>query len=126
MAFRTRAGLLIDVVKQGKGTSDDGNTARNFFSNPELSVAITGLDKNLITRFGILLQVIASGKRINISEFESYCLKTAELFISLYPWYYMPVSIHKLLIHGSDIIKNAIIPIGQLSEDAQEANHKYF
>lgn len=38
----------------------------------------------------------------------------------------MPVSVHKLLIHGSDIIKNAIVPIGQLSEDAQEANHKYF
>lgn len=38
----------------------------------------------------------------------------------------MPVSIHKLLIHGGEIIKNAIVPIGQLSEDAQEANHKYF
>jgi len=42
------------------------------------------------------------------------------------PWYYIPASIHKLLIHGSDIVKNAIVPIGQLSEDAQEANHKYF
>lgn len=126
MAFRTRTGLLIDVVKQGKGTSNDGNTARKFFSNPELSAAITGLDENLITRFGVLLQTIASGKKINVSEFESYSLKTAELYISLYPWYYMPVSVHKLLIHGSDIIKNAIVPIGQLSEDAQEANHKYF
>lgn len=126
MAFRTRTGLLIDVVKQGKGSFNDGNTARKFFSNPELSAAITGLDKNLITRFGVLLQTIASGKKINISEFESYSLRTAELYISLYPWYYMPVSVHKLLIHGSDIIKNAIVPIGQLSEDTQEANHKYF
>lgn len=38
----------------------------------------------------------------------------------------MPVSVHKLLLHGGDIIEHAIVPIGQLSEDAQEANHKCF
>lgn len=125
-AFRIRLGLLVDVVKQGKGTSNDVNTARKLFANPKLSAIITGLDENLITRFGVLLQAIASGKRINVSKFESYAFETAEIFVSLYSWYYMPVSIHKLLIHGSDIVKNAIVPIGQLSEDAQEANHKYF
>ena len=38
----------------------------------------------------------------------------------------MPASVHKSLIHGSIIIEHAIEPIGQLSEDAQEANHKCF
>jgi len=38
----------------------------------------------------------------------------------------MPASIHKLLIHDSDIVKNVIVSTGQLSEDAQGANHKYF
>lgn len=38
----------------------------------------------------------------------------------------MPVTVHKLLMHGPEIIKNAIVPIGMLSDDAQEANHKYF
>jgi hypothetical protein len=38
----------------------------------------------------------------------------------------MPASVHKLLLHGGDIIEHAIVPIGQLSEDAQEANHKCF
>lgn len=85
-AFRTRTGLLVDFMKQGKGTSNDGNTARKFFANPELSAAITGLDKNLITRFGVLLQAIASGKRIKVSEFESYAFRTAEIFVSLYPY----------------------------------------
>jgi hypothetical protein len=28
--------------------------------------------------------------------------------------------IHKILIHGSEIIKLVILPIGQLSEDAQK------
>jgi len=35
----------------------------------------------------------------------------------------MPALIHKLLIHGSDIVKNAIVPIiGQLFEDAQRGS----
>lgn len=29
--FRQKLGLLIDVVKQGVGNTNDGNTARKFF-----------------------------------------------------------------------------------------------
>lgn len=36
----------------------------------------------------------------------------------------MPTSIHKVLIHGSDVIKVALLPIGQLSEDTLETRHK--
>jgi len=39
--------------------------------------------------------------------------------------HYMPVLMHKLLIHAI-IIKHTIISIDQLSENVQEANHKYF
>ena len=38
----------------------------------------------------------------------------------------MPASVHKLLIHGDEIIKHALLPIGQLSEEAQETKHKDF
>ena len=36
----------------------------------------------------------------------------------------MPSSVHKLLIHGAEIINKALLPIGQLSEEAQETKHK--
>lgn len=36
----------------------------------------------------------------------------------------MPVSVHKVLCHGKDIIASCILPIGQLSEEAQEARNK--
>ncbi|EFN89900.1 hypothetical protein EAI_10666, partial [Harpegnathos saltator] len=78
-AFRTQMFLLIDIVKQGKGTSIDSNTARKFFENSQLSAKITGLDENLIVRFSILLQVIASGKKINSSKFTVFAFQTAEL-----------------------------------------------
>lgn len=38
----------------------------------------------------------------------------------------MSASVHKLLLYGGDIIKHVIVRIGQLSENAQEANHKCF
>lgn len=114
------------MVKQGKGTSNTGNTARKFFNNPSLSAEITGVDKHLIERFGVILKTIASGEKINIPKFKNYCLETATLFVKLYDWFYMPVTVHKILIHGGDIADEALLPIGQLSEEAQEANHKMF
>jgi len=38
-----------------------------------------------------------------------------------YPWFYLPASVHKILIHGTQIFENAILPIGLISEKAQEA-----
>lgn len=36
----------------------------------------------------------------------------------------MPPSIHKVLIHGANIIRVFGLPFGWLSEEAQEANNK--
>lgn len=38
----------------------------------------------------------------------------------------MPSSVHKVLVHGCEIIDFFELPIGQLSEDALEARHKEF
>lgn len=38
----------------------------------------------------------------------------------------MPPTVHKVLVHGADIVKHALVPIGQLSEEAQEARNKEF
>lgn len=36
----------------------------------------------------------------------------------------MPASVHKILLHDADIVQKAIIPIGQLSEEAQKSRNK--
>jgi len=38
----------------------------------------------------------------------------------------MPVSVHKILIHGAEIMQHCLLPIGQLSEEVIEAKHKEF
>ena len=122
--FRIKLGLIVDRPKPGYGSSNDVNTARRFFQNAAISAEITGVDEKLIHRFHVILQVISSGFDIDDEKFKDYCVNTAHLFVALYPWYYMPTSVHKLLIHGAEIVKYALLPIGQLSEDAQESRNK--
>lgn len=40
--LRSRMGLVIDALKQGSGTSNDGNTARRFFADSKSLAEITG------------------------------------------------------------------------------------
>lgn len=124
--FYSEMGLVVDHPKQGGGNSNDGNTARKFFDNPVLVSEITGVDKDLISRFANILSAISSGHYINENKFKIYCLETAQMCIQLYGWYKMSATVHKLLLHGSDIIRSFPLPIGQLSEDVLEASHKSY
>lgn len=101
--------------------------ARKFFSDPEKSAHLLEVDGSLVRRFAkIILQTLASGEKIKVDAFDNFAKKTAEDYVTLYAWYYMPASIHKILLHGSDVIKHAILPIGKLSEEAGEARNKEF
>jgi len=117
-------GLKVDKVVQGRGTSNTGNVARRFFKNTEKVSEITGVDVNLLNRFSVILTAMSSGSEINYERFDKYAKETAELYVRLYEWYRMPPSIHKILMHGSLVIQYALVPIGQLSEEAQEARNK--
>lgn len=97
---------------------------RKFFENLDKVVNITNLDRTALERCATILQVMASGCKIDVTAFDKYCIETARLLVSLYPWYYLPASIHKVLIHGSAVIDYFHVPIGQLSEEAQEARNK--
>ena len=123
--FRKEFGLIVDKPRQNSGNSNDGNTARRFFANPACTANITGVDEELISRFHIILQTMSCGRQINPQKFGRYAFKTAQLYVSKYKWYYMPSSLHKVLIHGENIIRyNAVLPLGQLSEEAQESRNK--
>lgn len=122
--FKTKLGLVVDRPKPGYGSTNDGNTARRFFSNPDVSAEITGISKQLIVNFSIILRVIASGLSINTTTFSTLLNSTKQIYLDLYSWYYMPSSVHKVLVHGCNIIEFFDLPIGQLSEEALEARHK--
>ena len=48
-------GIRAFVPKSCGGNSNDGNTGRKAFNNPEKFANITGLDVQLIKRIGVIL-----------------------------------------------------------------------
>ena len=122
--FKAKMSLTVDKPKPGYGSSNDGNTARKFFQNPQTSSEITRVDKKLIEKFSIILRVLASGGAINLDNFSKLLEETKNLYVNLYKWYKMPSTVHKVLVHGCEIIDTFSLPIGELSEDALEARHK--
>lgn len=117
-------GLIIDQPKQGSGNTNDGNTARRFFSDPETASEITGVDLNLIFRFKIILEVLACNEEIDSRKFGDYAKETAKIYTTNYPWRNMSATVHKILYHGEDVIKYHLVPLGDLSEEAQEKRNK--
>jgi hypothetical protein len=116
-------GIKVDLVRQGIGSSNDGNTSRRFFENAGVVAELTGIDRDLIHRFSMILQAINSSAIIDAEKFGEYCDTTVELQ-QLYSWYNMPNTVHKVLMHGRDIISAAVLPVGMLTEEAQEARNK--
>lgn len=122
--FKSEMGLRVDEPKQGAGNSNDGNTARRAFEQEDKFAKICDLDESLIHNFHMILVAISCKHPIDPDKFQSYCHDTAKLLVHLYPWFMMPVSIHVLLIHGASILDSSILPIGMMSEEAQEARNK--
>nr|XP_022904419.1 uncharacterized protein LOC111416597 [Onthophagus taurus] len=123
--YRT-LGIRVDKVVQGKGTSNTGNIGRKFFKNWEKVSEITGVDSELIRRFGTILIALASGHDLDNEAFSVYAKETAEIYVSKYNWYRMPVCVHKILMHGGEAIKRCMLPIGMMSEEAQETCNKVY
>ncbi|KAL4090847.1 hypothetical protein QTP88_025613 [Uroleucon formosanum] len=84
-----------------------------FFQNSEISAKIIKLDVEII-------------KKNTYSYDSKYSDKTAKYFVEKYPWYNMSPTMHKFFIHGPEIIASALLPIGQLTEEAQEDRNKDF
>lgn len=126
MALRKNLGIIVDIVKQGTGTTNTGNTARKFFKNYQVVAKILNVDENLVERFSVILQVISCNRQIDYEAFKKYANDTVNLFVKLYNWKFMPPTVHKVLIHGWEIIKFFGGHIGKFNEEAQEANNKAF
>lgn len=122
--LRKEMALLVDIPMAGCGNTNSDNTVRRFFQQPDLASQITGGSETIIRKFGVVLRDMSCGYNVNTDAFRQYAYETAEIFVHEYPWFYMPSSIHKILIHGGEIISNVGLPIGMMSEEALEARNK--
>lgn len=111
------------MPNQQSGNTNDGNTARRFLRDSSRTAQITGVNSELVHRFHIILESLGCGFSIDVNAFDLFVKDTRELYLMEYFWYNMPVSVHKVLFHGKEVISSCILPIGQLSEEAQEARN---
>ncbi|KAF0307092.1 hypothetical protein FJT64_021505 [Amphibalanus amphitrite] len=124
-AFRSRMGLRVDEPRAGgSGNSNDGNTARRAFRSPADFAACTGVDEQLISRMGTILQAVSYFHRLDTAALAKYCEETAELYVRLYGQHPMSTTVHKLLTHSAAVVDSCHLPIGTMSEEAAEAANK--
>jgi hypothetical protein len=96
---------------------------------------LTRVSEEMIMRFRVVLQTLASGRKMNSAEFGKYAT-TAEMFVKEYLWYYMPAAVYKVLmlmdVNGvlmlmlMVVIDSAVLPLGKFSEEASEAKNKEY
>ena len=119
--FRDQMQLVVDQSYSGGsgGSTNDGNTTRRAFNDVHVLSDVTGVDVELLQRFSVILSALSSSSTIDEGKYHRYAMDTAELYVALYSWYNMPASLHKILVHGADIINGLEPPIGAYSEEAQ-------
>lgn len=83
---------------------------------------ITGLDLDILKRCRTVLRTIACGYAVDVAVFKNYALETARMLVTLYPWYYMPASVHAVLVDGAAYMQYSPVPIGLLSGKNEHHN----
>lgn len=128
-AMRQEFGLLVDFPKPGgSGTTNDGNTSRRIFSDSNRRTAseILGIEPWLVDGLHNILVALDSCLPLDAEKFGKFCSDLARRYVEHYGWYYMPVSVHKLLMHGKEIIEASTLPLGMHSEQAGESQNKIY
>lgn len=125
--FWSRIGLIVDKPKSaGSGNTNDGNTARRAFSDINLFAEILNIDSKLIGNLKTILIALSSHLPIDSTQFDKLCFATAKLYVDQYNWFPMPATLHKILIHGADIINTSILPTGMLGEKGPESRNRNY
>jgi hypothetical protein len=127
--FKDELGLIVDKARPGSfGSTNTGNVARKIFDNPVVTASICGVSTLLVSNLACIWKTLASGYKIRDDKFEKFCQETLDIYFDEElgaPWYPMPPSLHRVLVHGSDIIRACPVPIGLTSEECSEANNKF-
>ena len=117
------------------GTTDDGNTARVFFSyeNRDAVCSILVKDdpvfkqsfKRILQYFHVILSIVNSNRLVDVDAYEEYCKEFALFVRRNLPWAQFSPTVHALLSHSPEIIRNnSNRGLLSLSEEGSEASHK--
>lgn len=125
--FRQSLGLLVDIPKVGgSGNTNDGNTARIAFRNPEKLAEILEIEISIVKGFHVILVALSCQLPIDPLSFSSYCQSLFSTYMRYYSWNPITPTVHKILVHGHEIIEKTMLPLGVMGEDASESRHRIY
>lgn len=110
----------------GRGTSTTGNVCRKMLQDPKKLAEVLELDEKFVTDIATVLLLISSKSQLYVDMFSNKCRETYNRYIELYSWYYMPVSMHKVLVHGAEIMTKLPLSFGMLTEEGPESRNKLY
>ena len=130
-----KTGLNIDMPSSDGGTTSTGNVARSCFLNKknfihwvctmipeELKEPIRTLQTNL----SVLLRIFNFSHAIDTDKLDTLCKETYELILVDFLWANVTPSLHRLLAHSPELIRdcNNAFGLKDFSEEAVEACNK--
>ena len=125
--YLSELNLVVDVPRAGgSGNSNTGNVARRAFQNEETFASITEVDQQLIHQIHMMLITINADHVVNQEAFKAYGHSTAQLWVDLYGWYNMPVTMHQLFFHAWESLQFSSLPLSYFSEQSLESCNKFF
>ena len=62
---------------------------------------------------------------LNYQQLQTYVLQEGCDYLQLYPWFYMPNFVRKVLLHDAQGINFSSLLTEKISEDAQESCNKF-
>ena len=70
------------------------------------------------------LCVLSCKHPIDPDKLEIYCKDTFKTYVTHFKWYPMSAAVHKMIVHSHQVVRDKPVPIGLLSEEAQESRNK--
>ena len=128
-------GLKIDQPDPRGGTTSTGGVARRAFSNDTkfIECILPLIDTEhrdpllkIHTQLSAILRIVNSDREINTQEFGILCTNTYLFILDYFPWASITPTLHKLLAHSEEILREVNNGCGlkSFSEEGSEACNK--
>eukprot|EP00733_Pompholyxophrys_punicea_P000990 Pompholyxophrys_punicea_v1_NODE_409_length_2031_cov_8.114879.p2 type:complete len:160 gc:universal NODE_409_length_2031_cov_8.114879:1416-1895(+) len=120
--------IIVNVVKQGHRTTNDGNTSRRFFSNPKVASTCTGFNEELLSGLTTILILVNGDRRYTTENFKKFCLDTYEkktcpiVPLVLFARWCAPTS--SSFVGGLEDEHLSLLPLSFWSEEASKVCNK--
>ena len=129
--------LKVDIPDTSGGTTSTGNVPRRAFSEDtnfiECVLSLIAFEKSsalskVHTQLSAILRIFNSSQLINTADLGKLCKETYLLVLDSFPWASITPTLHKLLAHSEELIRDSNSGYGlkSLSEEGTESCNKLF